>query len=103
MKDLVSWLRWRGILLLAALTPTCRRIVQLASLDRERRLTPWTRLRLRVHLRICRGCERYLRQLDFLRAAAAASAGRPPASGRVQLPPEAKNRIKRRLRCERVG
>jgi len=103
VKASLKWLRWRGILLLAALTPTCRQIVQRASLDRERPLMPWTRIRLQVHLRICRGCERYLRQMDFLRAAAAASAGRSRVSGRGQLASEAKNRIKRRLRCERVG
>lgn len=103
MKASLKWLRWRGILLLAALTPTCRQIVQLASLDRERPLMPWTRMRLQVHLRICRGCERYLRQMDFLRAAAAESTGRPTAVSRGHLPPEAKNRLKRRLRCEAAG
>lgn len=103
MKGPVKWLQWRGILLLAALTPTCRRIVELASLDCERRLTPWTRLRMRVHLRICRGCERYLRQIDFLRGAAARSASRPPTPEQGELAPEAKQRIKHRLRCERVG
>lgn len=103
MKSLVKWLRWRGILFLAALTPTCRRIAQLASLDRERPLTPWTRLRLRVHLRICRGCERYLQQLEFLRAAAVQSVERPSAGVQAGLAPEAKNRIKRRLSCEPVG
>ena len=102
MNGPVKWLRWRGILLLAALTPACRRIVQLASLACERRLTPWTRLRLRVHLRICSGCERYLRQLDFLRAAASSSVDRLPSSG-LGLAPEAKIRIKGRLRCEWAG
>jgi hypothetical protein len=58
---------------------------------------------MRVHLRICRGCERYLRQMDFLRAAAAASVERPTAGIQGHLAPEAKDRIKRRLRCEPVG
>lgn len=103
MKRPVHWLRWRGILLLAALTPTCRQIVRLASLDGDRPLGRWARLRLLLHLQICRGCERYRRQMEFLRLAAAGSAGRFPHPVRETLSPEAKNRIKRRLRCAPTG
>ena len=103
MNGLVKWLRWRGIVLLAALTPTCRQIVQLASRAHEQPLSPWTGLRLRLHLRICDACERYLRQLNFLREAAAKRDEKSPAESGAPLAPEAKQRLKQRLRCERMG
>lgn len=101
MKTFLSWLRWRGILVLAALTPTCRQVVRMASRQQEQPL-PWsTRFRLGVHLRICTACERYLRQLDVLRQAAArAESAFPMTDVHPPLPAAAKERIKQRLRCE---
>ena len=81
MKTLLKWLRWRVILLFAALTPPCRQIVRLASRSYEQPLGPWTRLSLRMHLGICRACERYLRQLDLLHAAAQQSGDKLPGGG----------------------
>ena len=104
MKKAAAWIRWRFVLLLAALTPTCREVVRQASLDHEQPIGHWTRLRLRVHLRICAGCERYLRQLDVLHQAAARAGDTIHDTGRaVHLAAEAKERIKQRLRCERPG
>ena len=103
MNGLFQWLRWRGILILAALTPPCRQITQLASRDYDRPLSGWTRLRLRVHLGICTACERYLRQIDFLHEASAKLGDHPPLVPRARLAAEAKDRLKQRLRCERVG
>lgn len=104
MKGLGSWLKWRWILLLAALTPPCRQVARLASRGYEQPLGRWTRLRLRVHLTICDVCERYLRQLDVLHEAAGQLGERFPERGNgVRLAAEAKNRLKARLRCERVG
>lgn len=104
MTALLKWLRWRVILLFAALTPPCRQIVRLASSRYEQPLGPWTRLRLRVHLGICRACERYLHQLDVLHEAARQS-GENNSDCRhgVRMGDEAKVRLKSRLRCERVG
>lgn len=99
----LKWLRWRGIVLLAALTPPCRQIVQLASRAYEQPLSPWTRLRVRVHLGICKACERYLRQLDFLRDAAARLDENSPVEANDTLTAAAMDRLKQRLRCERVG
>lgn len=103
MKDLITTLRWRWILMLAALTPTCRRIVQQASRAHEEPFSPYDRIRLRVHLGICTACRRYLRQLDFLHEAAARADENVPAAARGRLADGAKERLKHRLRCERVG
>ncbi|HTH47327.1 MAG TPA: zf-HC2 domain-containing protein [Candidatus Limnocylindria bacterium] len=103
MSGPVQWLRWRGILVLAALTPPCRQITQLASRAYDRPLTFWTRLRLRVHLGICDACERYLRQIDFLHEASAKLGSPLAGEPQARMATEAKERIKARLRCERVG
>ena len=104
MKPLLKWLRWRVVLLLAALTPPCRQITRLASRDYEQPLGPWTRLSLRVHLKICGACERYLRQLDVLHQAAGQLGGTIPDHGHgARLAAEAKERFKARLRCERAS
>ena len=103
MKSLIKTLRWRWILLLAALTPTCRDIVQQASRGHERPLSGYDRFRLRVHLGICGACRRYLRQLDFLREASSRSGEDVASVARAQLADGAKERLKNRLRCERVG
>jgi hypothetical protein len=104
MKRLLKSLRWRAILVLAALTPSCRRVAMSASQSFETPLDPWTRFRIRVHLKICDACERYLRQLDILHEAAGMLGERIPAHGHgARLAAEAKARLKARLRCERVG
>ncbi len=103
MNGLLKTLRWRWILVLAALTPPCRRIVQQASGAREEPLSAYDGFRLRVHLVICTACRRYLRQLDFLREASARSDEDVPAAARGRLADGAKERLKHRLRCERVG
>lgn len=104
MKRFLKWLKWRWIVVLAALTPPCRQIARLASRSHESPLRPWTRLRLRVHLKICDACERYLRQLDVLHEAAGQLGEKVPERGHsVRLAAEAKERLRNRLRCERVS
>jgi hypothetical protein len=104
MKRTLAWLRWRGILLLAALTPPCREIARLASQARERPPTLWMRLRLRIHCWICAACERYRRQLDVLQQAARQSVEHPPpALPSARLAAAARQRIRERLRGERGG
>jgi hypothetical protein len=96
-----AWLKWRGILLLAAITPPCREITRLASRDREVPIGAIARLRLRVHLGICDGCERYLRQLEVLSTAAVRSPEAGATFGhQARLSGEARERLKKRLRCE---
>lgn len=101
MKRVAATLLRPFVLLLAAATPPCRRIVQQAStrLDQgARRSTPW---RTRAHLLICAACARYLRQLELIHSAAA----RLPEheAGGSRLPEASRSRIKARLKCERPG
>ncbi|MEQ1772767.1 MAG: zf-HC2 domain-containing protein [Burkholderiales bacterium] len=62
---------------------TCKEVSMLASQQHERKLTPWERFTLRIHLFVCDGCRRVVRQMAFIRRAVkrlAESAGRDEAS-----------------------
>jgi predicted anti-sigma-YlaC factor YlaD len=43
---------------------SCRDVTEAADDYLERRLGPWRRFKLRLHLRICQHCRRYLRQIE---------------------------------------
>lgn len=77
---------------------TCRQAAELVSRGLDRQLSLGERLRLRLHLAVCRSCARYQRQLRFLGRAVHRLARRssPPEAG-PRLPEDARERIRRRL------
>ncbi len=82
---------------LRALAPNCREAIRLQSDALDRPLPLLRRIGLRIHLALCIWCLRYGRQIKFLRTAAQhcdADHGLAPT-----LPPEARERIKRRLQA----
>ena len=48
---------------------TCKQATELMSQGQDRPLTTYERLRLRVHLLICRGCSNYNKHLGIIREA----------------------------------
>ena len=77
---------------------SCREAADLVSQGLDRRLGLGERLRLRVHLALCRSCARYRVQLRFLRRAMTRLAARPgSAEPAARLPEDARERIRRRL------
>jgi hypothetical protein len=48
---------------------SCKQAAQLASQRLDRKLGPWERLTLRLHLAICNGCANFSRQAAFVRKA----------------------------------
>jgi len=48
---------------------TCKEVSVLASLQHERKLAWWERLKLNVHLCVCEGCRRAVAQIAFIRRA----------------------------------
>ena len=48
---------------------TCRDATRLVLAGEDRRLTAGERVRLRLHLLVCRLCPRFVRQVDFMRRA----------------------------------
>jgi hypothetical protein len=49
--------------------PTCKEVSELLSQGQDRPLAPVEKIRLQLHLLLCRSCRSFSRQLDFLRAA----------------------------------
>lgn len=48
---------------------TCKEVSELLSQAQDRRLGPGEKLRLYVHLLMCKGCRNFGDQLGFIRAA----------------------------------
>jgi hypothetical protein len=49
--------------------PTCKEVSELLSQGQDRPLSPVEKIRLQLHLLLCRGCRSFSRQLGFLRIA----------------------------------
>ena len=58
------------------MTITCKEAARLVSEGLDQELSPETRLRLRAHLAICRGCRSLAERLAFLRRAMKRVVGR---------------------------
>lgn len=52
----------------------CKEATHLLSEAQDRKLPAATRLRLEMHLLLCKGCTNFKRQMDFLRRACGALA-----------------------------
>jgi hypothetical protein len=48
---------------------TCKEVSVLASQQHERPLTLWERFTLKIHLSVCNGCRRMVKQIEFIRRA----------------------------------
>lgn len=81
---------------MARFTLNCAEAVRLLSDAMDRPLPLGERLGLRLHLLICRWCDRYGRQLRFIREALRRRADASLAAG-DGLAPEAKERLRRVL------
>jgi hypothetical protein len=79
----------------------CREISELVSLSLDRELPRAERLAVTLHLLYCKACRRFRRQLQTLKTAMAwlaSDASRARLTKIPELTPEARERIKRRLR-----
>jgi len=81
-----------------ALSPNCKDAIRLQSEGLDRPLSRLQRVGLRIHLVLCVWCARYGKQINFLRTAAQ-HCDHDPAPGQT-MPPETRDRIKRRLEAE---
>jgi hypothetical protein len=84
--------------LISELSPSCREAARLQSLALDHKLSLRQRLGLRLHLFLCKWCNRYGNQLRFLRRAAREHPERLAESGPPKLSDEARERMKQRLR-----
>jgi len=92
--------RRRATLWLARQLPPCREITQLISESMDRKLTLRERITMRLHLKICVLCGRYLKQLMYVREAVhhhAAHLENGASPEPPSLSEEARERLKRAL------
>ena len=80
---------------------SCHDMSRLSSQALDTRLPFFTRFRMRVHWLICKWCRRYRAQISLLRRAISRLGTDAPDTG-PSLPPEARERIRKKL-CEHDG
>ena len=76
---------------------TCKQASQLISQSLDHPLSWSEKVRLKLHLLICDACTRFKQQLDLLRVAVQRIRKTIEDDSTIQLPPEAKDRIKRKV------
>jgi hypothetical protein len=81
------------------LSPSCREATRLQSEAMDSPLRLRQRIGLRIHLFLCRWCRRYGRQIDFLRVVALEHEKHNQTLPPQTLRPEARKRMKERLRA----
>lgn len=77
---------------------SCKEVSLLLSIASDQNLRWGQRLALRLHLLYCRGCARFAKHLQFLRAAGRRLAQSDLQAGTVKLSTAARNRIRAALR-----
>ena len=86
------------MLFICRFTPTCPEVIRILSLEMDKDLSFIVRMKLRIHYLMCSFCERYMKQLKYIRQV---SREFPEKIGEVSdasLPPEAKAQMKAALR-----
>ena len=93
-----NWLQLQIVLLICRFTPTCPEVVRILSLGMEKRLSLMMRMKLRIHYFMCSFCERYMKQLKYIRQVSREFPERIGEVSDEKLPAEAKARMKEVLR-----
>ena len=93
-----SWLQLQIVLLICRFTPTCPEVIRILSLGMDKPLPITTRIKLRIHYLMCSFCERYAKQLNYMREVAREYPEKIGEVSDAKLPTEAKERLKEALR-----
>ena len=84
--------------------PACDEVARLASERLDRRLGLWEGLLMRLHLRLCVWCRRYVEQLELLHCAAPQMSGTEAAVlVGPELPAATRERLEHLLASEGTG
>jgi hypothetical protein len=86
------------VLFICRFTPTCPEVVRILSLGMEKELSLTTRIKLRIHYLMCSFCERYMKQLKYIREVSRAFPEKIGEVSNATLPPDTKERMKAALR-----
>lgn len=95
-----NWWQTRLVIWIGKLTPKCPEVTRLLSRSMEEPL-PWrTRFLIRLHYLICAWCQRYGKQLKFMRALAREYEHHCMETCTDRLSDAARDRLKRVLEAE---
>src|SRR5215468_12088383 len=92
-----SWLQLQIVLLICRFTPTCPEVLRILSLGMDKELSLIMRLKLRIHYLMCSFCERYMKQLKYIRQVSREFPEKIGDVSDAKLPTEAKERLKEAL------
>ena len=93
-----NWLQLQIVLLICRFTPTCPEVVRILSLGMEKQLSLMMRIKLRIHYLMCSFCERYMKQLKYIRQVSREFPEKIGDVSDASLPADAKERMKAALR-----
>jgi hypothetical protein len=93
-----SWLQLQIVLLICRFTPTCPEVVRILSLGMDKKLSLMMRIKLRIHYLMCSFCERYMKQLKYIRQVSREFPEKIGDISDASLSADAKDRIKAVLR-----
>jgi hypothetical protein len=86
------------VLLICRFTPTCPEVVRILSLGMDKQLSLMMRMKLRIHYLMCSFCQRYMKQLKYIRQVSREFPEKIGEISDAKLPAEAKERLKEALR-----
>jgi hypothetical protein len=86
------------VLLICRFTPTCPEVVRILSLGMEKRLSLMMRFKLRIHFLMCSFCERYMKQLKYIRQVSREFPNKIGEISDASLTTDAKERMKAAMR-----
>ena len=93
-----NWFQLQIVLLICRFTPTCPEVIRILSLGMDKPLPLTTRVKLRIHYLMCSFCERYAKQLKYMREVAREFPEKIGEVSDATLSAEAKERLKEALR-----
>ena len=93
-----TWLGRKVMLFISYHTPRCREVVRILSQGMEHELPLSMRMKLWLHNLMCCWCQRYMKQLQYLRKTAHAFPEKVGETSNEVLSPEARSRIEQALR-----
>jgi len=89
-----GWFRKMLVWIISRTTPKCRDVVRILSEQMDHELPVMMRLKLRLHFLACCWCERYMKQLQYMREAARRFPEHAGEASGLALSPEARFRLK---------
>jgi hypothetical protein len=93
-----SWLQLQIVLLICRFTPTCPEVTRILSLGMDKELPLTTRIKLRIHFLMCSFCDRYAKQLKYMRTVSREFPDKIGEVSDASLSADAKEQIKAELR-----